>query len=201
MIKKELKMREELIREKAWRIRAGLAELFEEKIDAILSILEVEIDQEIVQELKERIGVLMLNEIVDDAPVIPYVSVWEEGRQEIFHAYLSPRIKDLLGYSVEEVRKIGYRNMVGEEILSYFKEENGIKEKVTPTGDVLEKRKMGFLGNRVWEGYYKIEKKDGNFIWVIDKATITRYRNTKKDNILCISGGHLLETTGILKNR
>lgn len=194
-------MREQSIREKAWRIRAGLADLFEEKIDAVLSGLEIEIDQEIIRELKERIGVLMLNEIVDDSPVTPYVSVWEEGSRDIFHAYLSPRIKELLGYSVEDVRRIGYRNIVGEEILSYFKEKNDFKESVIPTDDALEKRKMGFLGNRIWEGYYKIEKKDGNTIWVIDKATITRYRNTKNDNILCISGGHLLETTGILKNR
>ncbi len=194
-------MRQRMIREKAWRIRGRLAELFEEKIDDILSTLKMEIDQEILQELKERIGVLMLSEIVDDTPVTPYVSMWEEGRREIFHAYLSPRIQELLGYSVEEVRTIGYRNMVGEEILSYFKEENGIREKVIPTGDAMEKRKMGFLGNRVWEGYYKIEKKDGAFIWVIDKATITRYRNTKKHNIVCVSGGQLLETTGILDKR
>ncbi len=194
-------MRERIIREKAWKIRAELAELFEEKIEEMLSTLEMDVDQEIIRELKERIGVLMLSEIVDDAPVTPYVSMWEEGRREIFHAYLSPRIKKLSGYSVEEVRKIGYRNMVGEEILSYFKEENGIKENVTPTDDAMEKRKMGFLGNRVWEGYYKIERKDGAFIWVIDKATITRYRNTRKHNIVCVSGGHLLETTGILDKR
>ncbi|MCP4688500.1 MAG: PAS domain-containing protein [Desulfobacterales bacterium] len=194
-------MRERLIREKVWRLRAAVAELFEEQIDDIFSILKIEIDQEIVQELRERIGILMLGEIVDDTPVTPYVTVWEEGRQEIFHAYLSPRIKDLLGYSVEEVRKIGYRNIVGGEILSYFKEENNIKERVIPTDDALEKRKMGFLGNRGWEGYYKIEKKNGAVIWVIDKATITRYRNTKTDSIICISGGHLLETTGILKGR
>ncbi len=163
--------------------------------------MKIEIDQEILQELKERIGLLMLNEIVDDTPVTPYVSVWEDGRREIFHAYLSPRIQGLSGYSAEEVRAIGYRSMVGEEILSYFKEDNGIKESVIPTDDAMEKRKMGFLGNRVWEGYYKIEKKDGAFIWVIDKATITRYRNTRNNNIVCISSGHLLETTGILDKR
>ncbi len=194
-------MKERMIREKAWKMRAALAELFEEKIEAVLSTLEMDVDQEIIRELKERIGVLMLSEIVDDAPVTPYVSMWEEGRKEIFHAYLSPRFKELSGYSVEEVRTIGYRTMVGEEILSYFKEVNGIEEKVTPTDDAMEKRKMGFLGNRVWEGCYKIERKDGALIWVIDKATITRYRNTRKNNIIHLSAGHLLEATGIFDKR
>ena len=61
--------------------------------------------------------------------------------------------------------------------------------------------RKGFIGTRVWEGFYQVINKDGNKIWVIDRATITKYRNTRKDNVICVSGGVLLETTDILDKK
>jgi len=37
--------------------------------------------------------------------------------------------------------------------------------------------------------------------WVIDRSTNTRFRNTVKNNIICLSSGLLLETTELFEKR
>jgi len=182
-------------------IRTQLAELLSETVTASLSALTLEMDKEIITELKERIAALVFNEQVNDSQAVHYLAVWEEGCKEIAHLYMSPKIRELSGYSAEELGSIGYAGIVGRNILSFYRDKDHFEEKIIPVPVAKEKRKAGFLGNRNWEGFYKLKKKDGTDIWVIDKAVITQLRNNLKKNVICVSGGLLLETTPVLDSR
>ena len=183
------------------QVRVQLVEVFAETVNASLSMLTFDIDEEILTELKERIAALVFSEQVNDSPAVQYLAVWEDGCKEIRHLYMSPNIKELLGYSAEELGSIGYSSIVGTDILSFYKDKDHVQEKIIPVPVAQEKRKEGFLGNRNWEGYYKLRKKNGKDIWVIDKAVITKFRNTLNKKVICVSGGLLLETTQVLDGR
>ena len=183
------------------QVRVQLVEVFAETVNASLSMLTFDIDEEILTELKERIAALVFSEQVNDSPAVQYLAVWEDGCKEIRHLYMSPNIKELLGYSAEELVSIGYASIVGTDILSFYQDKDHVQEKIIPVPVAQEKRKEGFLGNRNWEGYYKLRKKNGKDIWVIDKAVITKFRNTLNKKVICVSGGLLLETTQVLDGR
>lgn len=182
-------------------MREQLTEVFAETVNASLATLTLEIDEEILTELKERIAALVFNEQVNDSPAVQYLAVWEDGCKEITHLYMNPNIKELLGYSAEELGSIGYASLVGADILSFYQDKDHVEEKMIPVPMAQEKRKAGFLGNRNWEGFYKLRKKNGKDIWVIDKSIITKFRNTLNKKVICVSGGLLLETTQVLEGR
>lgn len=183
------------------QVRQALVEHYRAAIDAGMAAVHIDMDQEIDQEIRERIAVLMLDEAVNDLPAVPYIAVWEGGADEIAHAYMSPQIESLCGYSPQELATIGYINIVGGDILSFYRDEDTVEEKIDPLADAQKRRILGFMDNRHWEGCYKVKCKDGRFAWVIDRAAITRFRNTKRDAILCLSGGILMESTELLEKR
>lgn len=195
-----MKMQEKLI-DLTNRARETLTELFDEKLTRNLSTLNIDMDEEIHQEMKERVAALMFDELVNDIPVVPYLAVWVDGSKEIAHLYMSPKIENLLGYSTEELKRIGFSNIVGDDIFSFYREKNRVEEKVSSVKEVQKKRERGFLGNRQWEGFYKVRRTDGRYVWVIDRSTITKFRNSIEDNIICLSGGILLETTELMDRR
>jgi len=178
-----------------------LTALFQPTIASSMSALKIEMDREIEQEIRERIAVLIFDEIVNDIPMVPYLAVWEDGANEIIHAYMSPKMEVLCDYTPEELQRIGYINIVRGDIISFYREESGVEERVNPIAEAKQKRVAGFLENKNWEGCYRIEKKGGTLAWVIDRSTITRFRNTVKNNIICLSSGILLETTELLEKR
>lgn len=187
--------------EAAQFIRQDLVKLFQPTIESCTSTLKIRMDPEIGQEIRERIAAAIFDEMVNDIPMVPYLSVWEDGANEIAHAYMSPKIETLCGYTPEELLHIGYISIVRGDIISFYREESGVEEKVDPLREAQEKRVSGFLENRNWEGCYRIQKKSGAHAWVIDRATITRFRNTVSNNVVCLSGGILLETTELLERR
>jgi hypothetical protein len=187
--------------EEAQNIRMNLTALFKPAIANSMSALKIEMDQEIEQEIRERIAVLIFDEMVNDIPMVPYLAVWEDGANEIIHAYMSPKVESLCDYTPQELQRIGYINIVRGDIISFYREKSGIEENVDPISEAKQKRVAGFLENKNWEGCYRIEKKAGTPAWVIDRSTITRFRNTVKDNIICLSSGILLETTELLEKR
>jgi hypothetical protein len=187
--------------EAAQFLRQDLAKLFHHTIDRGISYLKVRMDPEIEQEIRERIAALMLDEMVNDMPTVPYLSVWEDGADAITHACMSAKIETLSGYTPQELADIGYINVVVGDIISFYREESGVEVKVNPIREMQEKRVAGYLDNKSWEGCYKVRKKNGRHAWVIDRATITRFRNTINNNIICLSGGILLETTELLERR
>jgi PAS domain-containing protein len=182
-------------------LRNDLSARFETAIDVGMSALRIIMDREIEQEIRERIAVLIFDEIVNDMPMVPYLALWEEGAKEIVHAYMSPKIEAISDYTPEEIQRMGFINMVRGDIISFYREKNSVEEKVNPIAEAKEKRMAGFLENKNWEGCYKIEKKNGQSAWVIDRSTITRFRNTVMNNIICLSSGILLETTELLEKR
>lgn len=183
------------------QVRVQLAKVFAETVNRFLSALTLKVDKEIIAELQEKIATLMFSEQVNDLQVVQYLAVWEDGCKEITHLYMSPKIKELTGYTAGELGSIGYASIVGSDILSFYQDKGHFEEKIIPVHIAKEKRRAGFLGNRDWEGFYKLKKKDGTDIWVIDKAVITKFRNNLKKNVICVSGGLLLETTHILDGR
>ena len=187
--------------EAAQFLRQDLANLFQHTIESGLSQLKVPMDPEIHQEIRERIAVLMMDEMVNDMPLVAYLSVWEDGADQITHAYMSAKIEGLSGYTPQELSNIGYVNIVIGDIISFYREESGIEEKVNPIREMQEKRVAGYLDNKNWEGCYQVKKKNGTSAWVIDRATITRFRNTINNHIICLSSGILLETTELLERR
>jgi hypothetical protein len=187
--------------EAAQFIRQDLVKIFHSTIESSISTLKIRMDPEIEQEIRERIAASMFDEMVNDEPMVPYLAVWEDGADKIAHAYMSPKIENLCGYTPQELAQIGYINIVRGDIISFYREENGIEEKVNPIREAQAKRVAGFLENRNWEGCYKIQKKSGAHAWVIDRATITRFRNTVSGSIICLSAGILLETTELLERR
>jgi PAS domain-containing protein len=185
----------------AQNIRMDLTALFQSAIAESMSALGISMDREIEQEIRERIAVLIFDEIVNDMPMVPYLAVWEDGANEITHAYMSPKIEALCDYTPQELQRIGYIHIVRGDIISFYRERSGVEENVNPISEAKQKRVTGFLENKNWEGCYRIEKKDGKLAWVIDRSTITRFRNTVKNNIICLSAGILLETTELLEKR
>lgn len=166
-----------------------------------MSAITIEMDSEIEQEIRERIAVLIFDELVNDMPMVPYLAVWEEGASHIAHAYMSPKIEALCEYTPDELCDVGYINIVGGDIISFYREDSGIEENINAIAEAQEKRVAGLLENRNWEGCYCVSKKSGQHAWVIDRSTITRFRNTAKDNIICLSNGILMETTELLERR
>ena len=191
-------MSEDYSFEAAGKVVLNLARLFQKAIDRNIAGLKIKMDPEIEQEIRERIAVLMFNDKANDQPVVSYLAVWEEGDDEIAHAYLSPKIETLCEFTPSELMQIGYNTIVMGNIISFYDEINGMEEQVNPVSEVRKKRVAGFLENRTWEGCYLIETKSERLVWVIDKSSITRYRNNIKGNIICLSGGILLESTGLL---
>lgn len=187
--------------ETAHKIQYELAIFFQNEIESGMTALKLEMDSEIKSEIRERIGVLLFDEMVNDLPMVPYLAVWEDGANEITHAYMSPKIETLCEYTPHELLQVGYINIVKGNIISFYREKSGVEEKVIPVAEVQANRVAGFLENRNWEGCYRIEKKSGQQVWVIDRSTITRFRNTAKDNVICISAGILLETTELFERR
>lgn len=185
----------------AQKIRIDLAALFHQHIDDTISALNIKMDQEIEQEIRERAAVLIFDELVNEMPVAPYLAVWEEGATDIDHVYMSPKIEALCGYTPQELQQTGYVHIVRGDIISFYREDKQVEETVNPILEAKEKRVAGFLENRYWEGVYQIEKKDGCLVWVIDRSAITRFRNTMTDTIICLSSGILLETTELLERR
>lgn len=183
------------------QVKTQLTALFDETVDAALSSLAIALDPEIILELKERIAALIFSEHVNDIPVTQYLALWEDGCDEITHLYMSPKIQEILGYTAEELARIGFGSIVGKEIMSFYRDRDHVEEKITPVPEAQARRTAGFLGNSNWEGIYKLRKKNGTDIWVVDKAVITQFRNTLKDNVVCISAGLLLETTDLLAGR
>lgn len=189
------------IHEVAQNLRQQLAALFQQAIASSTSNLKIKMDPEIEQEIRERVAVLMFDEMVNDMPMVPYLAVWEAGAKEIFHAYMSPRIEEICGYSPLELLREGYINIVRGDIISFYREPSGVEEKVDPLAEAQKTRIAGFLENRSWEGCYQLASKDGRQVWVIDRSTNTRFRNSVNDNIICLACGILLETTELLDRR
>jgi hypothetical protein len=81
-------------------------------------------DPEIDQQLRERIAAPIFDEAVNELPAVPYLAVWEGGAGEIAHAYMSPKIETLCGYSPRELAERGYINIVGDDIISFFRDED-----------------------------------------------------------------------------
>jgi len=141
-------MFENSIFEAAQKIRQDLATLFHPAIDSTLSAVKVEMDQEIEQEIRERIAASMFDELVNDVPMVPYLAVWEDGANKIAHAYMSPKIETITEYTPEELLQIGYINIVRGNIISFYREKSGVEENVNPIAVAQEKRVAGFLENR-----------------------------------------------------
>ncbi|GEM_PF-2515772 len=183
------------------KIREDLTFLLRHTIEKSMAGIRLTMDEEIDQEIRQRIAVLVFDEMVNEIPIVPYLAVWEDGSAAITHAYMSPKVKDLCGYGPEELARTGYGSIVRGDIIRFYREQNGRAENVKSLTDARQKRISGFLDSRRWEGCYKIEKKDGRTAWVIDRATITRFRNTLNDRIICLSSGVLIETTELLDRK
>jgi hypothetical protein len=172
--------------------------VFGDEIEPMLAGLIAEIDEEILQLLTQKISVLMLHDRVNDNPDVPYVTIWQSGQTGITQVYMSPKLSKLLGYSPSELGGISYGELVGDKIISYFEEQHEFREETLQKDAARTAREEEYLGNRQWEGFYQIKKKDGTFIWVMDRSTLTGYINTKRDNVVYVSEGILLESTEMM---
>ena len=181
------------------RVVDEAVKLFGDVIDGELARLAADIDAEIIRLLEEKIAVLMLADLVTDHPQIPYISIWQSGGTEITQVYLSPRIVDLLGYSAEEVLKVRYANLTGDRIVSFFEEQHHLESKSTPRETAEAERRQEFLGNRIWKGFYRVRRKDGNLVWVMDKAVLTKFVNQRGNNVVYLSEGILLEAEEMME--
>ena len=144
---------------------------------------------------------LMLLEKVNDNPDVSYITTWQSGRSEIVQVYMSSQIGKLLGYSPREIEEVPYRELVGDEIITYAREQRDFKEETVPWEEAREARKDEFLGSRQWEGFYRVKKKNGESIWVMDKSVLTRYINSEGNNVVYVSEGILLESTQLMASK
>ena len=166
---------------------------FKDQIKRDLADLAETLDDEILQMLAEKMAVSMLADQVNDTPGVPYISVWQAGKGEISQIYISPRIIDLLDYSAEEVKKIRYANLAGDRIVNFYGEEQRFEGKTVQRRKARADREKEFLGNRVWKGFYRVRRRDGSSVWVMDKAVLTKFVNEKGNNVVYVSEGILLD--------
>ncbi len=75
--------------------------------------------------------------------------------------YISPSVKNLLGYSPEEIHKIGFRSLISETRIV----NEGMK-KIASFKDYEHKRKKGEVIK--WQADYQIDTKDNRRIWITD---------------------------------
>ena len=175
------------------KVVAHAVEVFNDRIDQNMAVLASQVDEEIIRMLSEKISVLMLADLVNDTPEVPYISVWQGGQTAINQVYMSPKIVDLLGYTADEVKEIEFANLVGDQIVNCFEEEALYECRTVTKEKVAKDRKEEFLGNRLWKGFYRVKQKDGGPVWVMDKAALTKFVNEKGDNVVYVSEGILLE--------
>jgi hypothetical protein len=178
---------------------ADAVEIFGAALDRDLAALSAEIDEEIIQLLRDKIAILMLADQVNDNPEVPYISVWQSGKSEIEQIYLSPRVIDLLGYSAGEVKEIRYANLAGDRIVSFFENQHRLEGRTVARHKAEEDRREEYLGNRLWKGFYRVKKKNGGSVWVMDKAVLTKFVNEKGGNVVYASEGVLLEAEEIME--
>lgn len=74
--------------------------------------------------------------------------------------YISPVIKELTGYTPEEINEIGFRNIIDEIYLFLHPDRN--------VQDIKDLRVKGLTGEYLAD--YKIRKKDGTLKWVRDHS-------------------------------
>jgi hypothetical protein len=172
---------------------------FQTSVNAEMAYIRFPVDEEILEILKEKIAVLCLHARVNANPNVPYISVWESGKSEIVLVYMSPKIETLLGFTPEEIKNIGFGNMVGDHIVRFFEEADKIEETTVSKQFAREARRQEFIGSHEWSAFYKIQRKSGDHIWVADRTMITRYANTSGDNIVYISEGILFDSTDMMK--
>jgi hypothetical protein len=176
-------------------------DMFNDQIEPIMMPLKKEIDEEIIQLLTRKIAVLMLRDRVSDHPDVSYITIWQGGQSEIIQVYMSPKIGKLLGYSSQELEEVPYSALVGDEIITYVEEQRDFKEETIPRDEARAARREEYLGNRQWEGFYQVRKKNGDSIWVLDKSVLTKYINSKGDNVVYVSEGILLESTQLMARK
>jgi PAS domain-containing protein len=175
--------------------------IFGDQIAPMLTPLKTEIDEEIIRLLTEKIAALMFHDRVNDNPDISYITIWQGGKSEINQVYMSPKIGKLLGYSPPEIEAVSFKELVGDEIITYVREQRDFKEETVPREEARAARREEYLGNRQWEGFYRIKKKNGDSIWVMDKSILTKYINAKGDNVVYVSEGILLESTQLMARK
>lgn len=176
-------------------------DIFDDQIEPMLIPLKTEVDEEIIRLLTEKIAVLMLHDRVNDNPAVSYITVWQGGQSEIIQVYMSPQIGKLLGYSPQEIEMMPFRELVGDEIVTYVREQRDFKEETVPKEEAREARREEYLGSRQWEGFYQVKKKNSDSIWVMDKSVLTKYINSKGDNVVYVSEGILLESTQLMASK
>ncbi len=178
---------------------AAAVECFRDRIDGELARLCAGIDAEILEMLAGKMAVLMLADLVNDTPEVPYISVWHSGRAEIRQIYIGPRVIDLLGYSCEEIGRIGFANLAGDRIVNCFEERDGLACRTVTKKRVARERRDEFLGNRVWKGFYRLKTKGGGTVWVMDTAVLTKFVNESGGDVVYVSEGILVEAGEIME--
>ena len=184
--------------EKIRNIVDDAVRIFSAQIDRDLVVLAEKMDAEIIRLLAEKIAVLMLFEQVNDTPEVPYISVWLSGKSDISQVYISPRVVDLLGYSSEEVKKIGFAELADDRIVSFHEDSDRFEGKSVPRKKAERERRKEFLGNRTWKAFYRVKQKDGGAVWIMDKAVLTKFVNEKGSDVAYVSEGVLLEAEDIM---
>jgi PAS domain S-box-containing protein len=118
-------------------------------------------------------------ELFDQGPVI--VIIWEPtGCQPI--RYISENVQEVLGYSSKEIksRSLIYKSLIHPDDADRINEE----------ADQFIDR-----GMNSYEQYYRLKKKDGEYIWIYDSTVIERDKQGKPQ----LRRGYLLDQTN-LKN-
>ncbi len=88
-------------------------------------------------------------------------TVYRLRYDDMRYDYISPAVKNLLGFTPEEIKRIHFRSLIVETKIV----NNGL-QKIDSFRQLEELRKQGSIGK--WQADYLIRTRDGNRIWVSD---------------------------------
>ena len=60
------------------KVRKELVWMFYPAIEGNMAALRLKMDKEIDREIRERMAVIIFDEIVNDMPAVPYLAVWRK---------------------------------------------------------------------------------------------------------------------------
>ncbi len=139
-------------------------------MDGMWKIIQRKASEEVLRQSEERYRLLMEN--ASDI-------IWTLGLPDMHFLYVSPSVETILGYTPEQVQKLGLKDIIAPEYLERF--ISVISEEMTKQGGPDADPR------RSWLTALEQVRKDGSFVWTEIKASFLKDEAGRANRILGVT--------------